>query len=104
MTSLHRAHLQQFLDRLTSRSVLTEEEQQAILNLPGHAEHVRSNRDFVRLNERVDHACLIVEGIVGRFGQNLDGKRQITAFHLPGDMADLHSVVQPAATSASART
>jgi CRP-like cAMP-binding protein len=92
--------LQRFLDRLTSRSVLTEEEQQAILNLSGRTEHVQANRDFVAHGQRVDHACLIIAGLVGRFGQNSDGKRQITAIHVPGDMADLHSVVQPAAASA----
>jgi CRP-like cAMP-binding protein len=92
--------LQRFLDRLTSRSVLSEEERQAVLNLPSHAEQVRSNRDFVPLGVEVDHACLLVAGLVGRFGQNAEGNRQITAIHVPGDMADLHSVVQPTACSA----
>jgi CRP-like cAMP-binding protein len=92
--------LQRFLDRLTSRSVLTDEEQGAILGLPGRAEHVQANRDFVRLGEKVDHACLVTAGLVGRFGQSSDGKRQITAMHIPGDMADLHSVVQTTPTSA----
>jgi CRP-like cAMP-binding protein len=41
-----------------------------------------------------------VDGLVGRFDQNSLGARQITAFHIAGDMADLHSVVQPKATSA----
>lgn len=100
MSSSNQPDLQRFLDRLTSRSVLTEEEQRAVLNLPGHAEHVQSNRDFVRLGERVDHACLVASGIVGRFGENSEGKRQITAMHIPGDMADLHSLVQPFPTSA----
>ena len=45
--------LKRFLDRLTRRSVLTNEEQQAVLGLPSHAEQMRSNRDFVRLGERV---------------------------------------------------
>ena len=92
--------LQRFLDRLTSRSILTQEEQQAILDLPARAEHVQANRDFVPLGAKVDHACLIVNGIVGRFDQNWEGKRQITALHIPGDMADLVSVVQPTARSA----
>lgn len=39
-------------------------------------------------------------GMIGRFDQNRNGLRQITAIHLPGDMANLHSVVQPQATSA----
>jgi CRP-like cAMP-binding protein len=96
----HKPDLTRFLDRLTSRSVLSCEEQQAILNLPCRTEHVQSNRDFVQLGERVDHACLVAAGLVGRFGQNSEGKRQITAIHIPGDMADLHSVVQPTGTSA----
>jgi CRP-like cAMP-binding protein len=80
--------------------VLTSDEQHAILNLPGHAAQMQANRDFVRLGEKSDHACLIVAGLVGRFGQNKNGARQITAIHVPGDMPDLHSVVQPESSSA----
>jgi CRP-like cAMP-binding protein len=93
-------NLQPFLDRLNSRSMLAADEQQAVLDLPGRAEQVQSNRDFVPLGTHVDHACLIVAGIVGRFDQNGEGTRQITALHVPGDMCDLHSVVQPLPTSA----
>lgn len=100
MASSGRPDLQLFLDRLTGRSVLTDDEQHAILALPCHAEQVEANRDFVRLGERVDHSCLVVAGLVGRFDQNADGGRQITAIHIAGDIADLHSVVQPQATSA----
>ncbi len=100
MAFSNRPDLQRFLDRLTSRSVLTEEEQQAVLNLPCRSQHVQCNIDFVPLGERVDHSCLVVAGIVGRFGQNAEGRRQITAMHIPGDMADLHSVVQPTGSSA----
>jgi CRP-like cAMP-binding protein len=71
-----------------------------VLDLPGYAEQVRSSRDFVRLGEMLDHSCLIVAGFVGRFDQNSEGVRQITALHIPGDMANLHSVVQPESTSA----
>ena len=95
-----RPDLQRFLDRLTSRSVLSQEEQQAILDLHGHAVQVQSNRDFVKLGEQTEYASLVVAGFVGRFDQNAEGARQITALHVPGDMADLHSVVQPEATSA----
>jgi CRP-like cAMP-binding protein len=98
MTS--RANLQPFLDRLNRRSVLTIEEQEAVLNLSGHAEQVHAKRDFVPLGDHVDHSCLVLAGIVGRFDQTDEGSRQITALHLPGDMCDLHSVVQPLATSA----
>lgn len=96
----NRPDLQRFVDRLTSRSVLSREEQEAILNLPARSEHIQSNRDFVPLGERANHSCLVVAGIVGRFGQNSQGARQITAIHIPGDVPDLHSVVQPEGTSA----
>ena len=95
-----RSDFKSFVDRLTSRSVLSAEEQQTIMALPSHVQQVDSNRDFVQLGEVVDHACFVVAGIVGRFDQIANGKRQITAFHIPGDMTDLHSVVQPACTSA----
>lgn len=98
--ALGHSNLQPFLDRLTSRSRLDTVEQSAILDLPAHAAQVQTNSDFVRLDQKVDHACIVVEGIVGRFGQTAEGARQITALHLPGDAPDLHSVVQPKARSA----
>lgn len=94
------AHLTPFLDRLTSRSVLSDREQQRILELPVRARQVRPNEDFVTLGQNVDHSSYVVDGLVGRFDQNSRGERQITALHIPGDMPDLHSVVQPTATSA----
>lgn len=95
-----RIDLYKFLDRLLMRSVLTEQEQNAVLDLPCHFAEVKANRDFVGLRQITDHASLVVAGIVGRFDQCRDGSRQITAVHLPGDMANLHSVVEPEATSA----
>jgi CRP-like cAMP-binding protein len=92
--------LQPFLDRLTSRSTLSEREREQILELPVRVKQVRPNQDFVALGERVDHACFVVDGLVARFDQVARGDRQITALHIRGDMPDLHSVVQPLATSA----
>jgi CRP-like cAMP-binding protein len=92
--------LQPFLNKLSSRSALGADAQRAILALPAHPAQIKTNRDFVRLGERVDHSCFVVEGLVGRFGQNREGARQITAVHIPGDMIDLHSVVAPDACSA----
>src|SRR4051812_19237456 len=92
--------LQPFLAKLISRSALDPAEQEAILALPGSPVQIQTNRDFVRLGERVHHASFVVAGLVGRFGQNKDGSRQITAVHIPTDMVDLHSVVAPEACSA----
>ena len=92
--------LQPFLAKLIARSNLGIAEQQAILALPAAPVQIQTNRDFVRLGERVNHASFVVAGLVGRFGQNRDGCRQITAVHIPGDMVDLHSVVAPDACCA----
>jgi CRP-like cAMP-binding protein len=95
MSSSTSSSLQLFVDRLLARSALTTEEQRAILKLPTREVVIRARHDFVHENEETSYCCLIVSGLVGRFGQLPDGARQITAFHIPGDMADLHSAVRP---------
>jgi CRP-like cAMP-binding protein len=92
--------IQIFLDRLGSRTKLSYEEMDVIRRLPGQKITAGGDRDLVRPGAFVDHACLIVEGVVGRFGQMLDGRRQITAFYVAGHMANLQSVVFPS-TAAS---
>lgn len=88
------------LDRLALHSPLGEPERRALLDLPVEPVQVRTNQDFVRLGEKVEYSCLVLDGLVGRFGQNREGNRQITAVHLPGDLVDLHSVAIPTAGSA----
>jgi CRP-like cAMP-binding protein len=87
--------LQLFADRLTSRSILSDAEVAAILGLDGAIKQFAAHKDIVPYGDRVSHSCLLVEGLVGRFGQNNEGKRQLTCLHIPGDMADLVSVVSP---------
>jgi CRP-like cAMP-binding protein len=95
MNDVRTLALQRFVSRLNSRSVLTDDEVSAVLGLNGHLAEVAARTDFVRFGEPVDHSCLIVKGLAGRFGQNRNGTRQITCLHIPGDMADLPSVVSP---------
>lgn len=89
--------LERFLARLLRRSALTAEEQQAILQIPCRTVEVRPRTDIVSPGETLDHACLVARGIVARFDQMRDGRRQIVAFHIAGDMCDLHSLVAPTA-------
>jgi CRP-like cAMP-binding protein len=95
MNELENGALQLFVRRLRSRSELTPDEVTALLSLEGHVAEIAPHIDFVRYGEPVDHACLVVKGLVGRFGQMRDGARQITCLYIPGDMADLPSVVSP---------
>jgi CRP-like cAMP-binding protein len=87
--------LQLLVKRLAARSILTEEEERAVLGLRGQIKQVAAHVDFVRQGEHVDHSCLVVDGLVGRYGLNRDGLRQITCLYIPGDMSDLPSVVSP---------
>ncbi len=87
--------LQKFAARLTARSVLTTSERNAILALKTEVRIIAAHRDIVRFGERVDYSCLVGEGLVGRYAEGLDGRRQITGLCFPGDMADLSSVVSP---------
>jgi CRP-like cAMP-binding protein len=89
-----------FVQRLAGHSRLSAEEQGVILGLPTTLVHYPAHVDIVRLGVVVDHACLVSEGLVGRYGQTGDGKRQFLSLHLPGEMIDLPSVVAPQATSA----
>jgi CRP-like cAMP-binding protein len=95
MISSQSAALQLFVSRLASRSVLTAAEKNAVLGLSGRIKQVKAHVDFVAYGEMVDHSCLVVAGCVGRFGQSGDGARQITCLYVPGDVADLPSVMSP---------
>ncbi|WP_167737342.1 Crp/Fnr family transcriptional regulator [Sphingomonas parva] len=95
-----RQGLQLFLQRLSLRSDLNGEEREALLALPGQPQRVEAHRDIVGLGDDVDHACLVLDGLVGRFAQLSDGRRQTIGLHSPGDMADLYSLMMPKAPSA----
>lgn len=84
-----------WLRRLELRSPLSEADRETVRNFSGQIRRYGSSRDVVRLGETVQHCCLIVEGMVARFGQTIKGHRQLTALYIPGDMGDLHSAVLP---------
>jgi CRP-like cAMP-binding protein len=82
-----------------ARSDLDAEAQDAILALPVAPRKVGARQEIVRLGEHVSHSCLVAEGLVGRFAQMADGRRQLVAFHIAGDMVDLYSMMLPASPS-----
>jgi CRP-like cAMP-binding protein len=95
MTTSQDNALQLYVGRLASRSLLTRTEKSAVVGLTGYLKEVKGHVDFARYGGVVDHSCLVVEGCVGRFGQSRDGTRQITGLYIPGDIADLPSVMSP---------
>jgi len=99
MTSTCPQSMLPFLQKLESRSRLTSEEGAIIVNLPFHPRHVKPNQDFVLRGDETTHSCFVLEGLVGTFGQNRRGDRQITSVFLTGDMIDLETVVVPQAVA-----
>ncbi len=91
--------LKLFLRRLEARSPLTDAERQAVLAITGQPQTVSAHRDFAWLGEELGASCLIVDGLAARFAQLDDGSRQIIGLHVPGDMADLYSLMLPRAPS-----
>lgn len=89
-----------FVQRLDSHTPLAADARQALLSLPVQRQDVRAHFDFVDLGSSSDHASLVSEGLVGRVGQTGDGRRQIVSLHIPGEIADLQSVIVPQATTA----
>lgn len=92
--------LENFVRRLGMLSVLSPDDVKALLAVRGDLARLRGNVDIVSHGQEFGHACLVVSGIVARFVQLSDGSRQFTAFHLPGDIADIHRVATPSAGSA----
>lgn len=85
--------LRVFVDRLLVRSDLTQGEQLALLGLKTREAVVPAGRDLRRYGEESACAAVILTGVVGRYHQAKDGRRNFVALHLPGDMADLCTTV-----------
>lgn len=96
----NRSAIELFVRRLARHSRLDENERQQLLSLPTTPAQVAAHVDFVRLGEVMQQACLVSEGLIGRFGQTAEGKRQFVSVHVPGELIDLPSVMMPQSTTA----
>jgi CRP-like cAMP-binding protein len=79
--------------KLESIAPLLEAERQALLDLPVRILEAKADQDIVREGDRPSQCCLILEGFVCRFKLTNTGKRQIFAFHTPGDLPDVLSLL-----------
>ena len=78
--------------KLNSIFRLSPDEKQALQNLPMEVQVIEADKDIVRIGDSPSHCCLLVEGYISVYKLTAAGKRQITAFHVPGDMPDLQSL------------
>ncbi|WP_407521833.1 Crp/Fnr family transcriptional regulator [Methylobacterium oryzisoli] len=87
--------LHPLIRKLESIATLTDDEKQAVTSLPARSRTLEPRQEIVRDGDRPSQCCLLVEGWLYRSKTLGDGKRQILALHVPGDMPDLHSLHLP---------
>jgi CRP-like cAMP-binding protein len=82
-----------FLRKLQKSNPLTDEDLRFIERCTGALRDVPGDQDIVTEGERPPTCLVLMEGLVGRYKQLRNGRRQILAFQVPGDFIDMHSFV-----------
>jgi CRP-like cAMP-binding protein len=71
---------------------LSSDEGMALLALPMHVVELEAYQDIVREGDRPSRCFALLDGFVSTYKTTLSGKRQIAAFHVPGDVPDIQSL------------
>lgn len=77
--------------KLEQRDRLSDEEKHVLANAVARIREFGVDEDLVSEGERPSYSTLLLEGFAARYKDLADGRRQITAIHVPGDFVDLHS-------------
>jgi CRP-like cAMP-binding protein len=70
---------------------ISAEEQRILGELPWRIKEFAVRSEIVKAGSQPSDCCMILEGFAARAQYLGDGKRQLTALHIPGDFVDLHS-------------
>ena len=81
--------------KLASIAALSQAEKDAIAALPMTVREVAARQDICQIGDTPSHCCLVLTGFAFRYKLIGDGRRQILAFHVPGDVPDLQSLHLP---------
>jgi CRP-like cAMP-binding protein len=85
-------HDNPLIRKIESIFTLSEDERQALANLPMQVTVIKENQDLVREGDSPSRSCLILSGFTCTYKTTGDGKRQIVAFSIAGDIPDLQSL------------
>lgn len=77
--------------KLRARHPIDALEEKAILSLCSEFRSYSRGTVFVKRGEYLNCSTLVLEGVICRYKDLSNGKRQISELHVPGDFADLHS-------------
>lgn len=84
-----------FVRYLQRRDTLSQDDLARLRSIPTETQSFQSGEEIVSAGPEKTRSCLILRGMAGRV-HTLPGRseqRVITALHVPGDFADLHSFV-----------
>ena len=85
-------HMQNpLISRLEKHGPLSEEEKEVLQRITARTGVYEPREEIVQEDSTPSHSSLILSGFAIRHNHLPDGRRQITAIHVPGDFADLHS-------------
>jgi CRP-like cAMP-binding protein len=79
------------IGKLEQHGPLTDEERGVVRQITTRTVIYAPRQDIVPEGATLNHSSLILDGFAFRYNHSLEGRRQITAFHVAGDFADLHS-------------
>lgn len=82
-----------FIVKLRKSNALREEDLATIERCMGPPRRLAARTDIVSEGDRPGTCLVLIEGLVGRYKQLKNGRRQILSFQVPGDFVDLHSFV-----------
>jgi CRP-like cAMP-binding protein len=92
MSSTARNDFHPVIRKLDSVFTLTASEREAVERLPIQIHQLRADQDIVREGDRPTRCFAILDGFAASSKLTGEGKRQILAFHIPGDLPDLQSL------------
>lgn len=76
--------------KLRVRDLLSREEEEALRETIVEFEDVPGKRTLLKRGVPLDRSILLLDGLVCRYKDLRNGRRQISALHVPGDFLDLH--------------
>lgn len=71
---------------------LQDAERAALAALPMHVVGFEARQDIAREHDRPSHSITVLSGIVAAYKTTQKGGRQVTAYHVPGDVPDFESL------------
>jgi CRP-like cAMP-binding protein len=85
--------LERVVRKLESVSALSDAEKQAVRGWFSATRRIAAGEEIVREGEAPQAVSLLIEGLACRHRSLPDGRRQIMAYLIPGDLLDLHALV-----------